>query len=42
MSPDRTVARRHQTMEEREKSCIDCHAGIAHKLVKDIRSRHDF
>ncbi|HDY7865266.1 TPA: NapC/NirT family cytochrome c [Vibrio vulnificus] len=29
---DRTVARRHQTMEEREKSCIDCHAGIAHKL----------
>ncbi|MGR5192851.1 NapC/NirT family cytochrome c [Vibrio rotiferianus] len=28
----RTVARRHQMMESRGQSCIDCHAGIAHKL----------
>ncbi|MGR5067354.1 MULTISPECIES: NapC/NirT family cytochrome c [Vibrio] len=28
----RTVARRHEMMESRNQSCIDCHAGIAHKL----------
>ncbi|WP_428774061.1 NapC/NirT family cytochrome c [Vibrio sp.] len=31
----RSAARRHQTMEERGKSCIDCHAGIAHKLPEE-------
>lgn len=28
----RATARRHQMMEERGQSCIDCHAGIAHQL----------
>ncbi len=31
----RTTARRHQMMESRDQSCIDCHAGIAHKLPED-------
>lgn len=30
----RTTARRHQMMEERGQSCIDCHAGIAHQLPR--------
>jgi len=28
----RNAARRHETMEERGKTCVDCHDGIAHKL----------
>ncbi|WEM44443.1 NapC/NirT family cytochrome c (plasmid) [Photobacterium sp. DA100] len=28
----RNASRRHQTMEARGLTCIDCHAGIAHKL----------
>ncbi|MCA0936074.1 NapC/NirT family cytochrome c [Vibrio alginolyticus] len=31
----RTTARRHQMMEQRGQSCIDCHAGIAHKLPEE-------
>ncbi|QXO18600.1 MULTISPECIES: NapC/NirT family cytochrome c [Vibrio] len=34
----RTTARRHQMMEERGQSCIDCHAGIAHKLPQSEQS----
>jgi len=28
----RTAGRRHQTMEERGQTCIDCHYGIVHEL----------
>ncbi|HFD4652711.1 TPA: NapC/NirT family cytochrome c [Vibrio parahaemolyticus] len=34
----RTVARRHQMMESRDQSCIDCHAGIAHHLPISLDS----
>lgn len=28
----RSVARRHKTMEEKGKTCVDCHQGVAHTL----------
>ncbi|MDF2152402.1 NapC/NirT family cytochrome c [Vibrio sp. CAU 1672] len=38
-SQSRTTARRHQMMEQRGQSCIDCHAGIAHRLPEEAESQ---
>jgi len=31
----RSVSRRHAMMAERGQTCIDCHAGIVHKLPEN-------
>jgi nitrate/TMAO reductase-like tetraheme cytochrome c subunit len=40
----RSTARRHTTMEDSDKTCIDCHYGIVHQVpedAKDILERID-
>jgi cytochrome c-type protein NapC len=33
---DRAVRRYHRAMEQRGKTCIDCHAGLAHPTATDL------
>lgn len=35
------AARKHKNMQEKGKSCIDCHKGVAHELPQDYEEAED-